>query len=167
MKELLKEAAALNLSIMFDLRRPPRNHTYYDTFVNQTLETVLDSRVSQATVMLPGSQVPFTIFPQPPPSLGHSDNLELPLPQGPTPVYVPHPAVKPVCSSPAPGIPRPSPALCSSSLNHRSCGSRMKIGLLSNNRHLVCARYMDSRESTQPRGPCFSTSPIKTCHSWI
>ncbi|KAF6090477.1 glycerophosphodiester phosphodiesterase domain containing 2 [Phyllostomus discolor] len=51
LKELLKEAAALNLSIMFDLRRPPRNHTYYDTFVNQTLETVLDSRVSQATVL--------------------------------------------------------------------------------------------------------------------
>ena len=61
MKELLKEVEALNLSIMFDLRRPPRNHTYYDTFVNQTLETVLDSRVSQAMVMLPGSHVPFTI----------------------------------------------------------------------------------------------------------
>ncbi|GAB5584672.1 glycerophosphoinositol inositolphosphodiesterase GDPD2 isoform X1 [Prionailurus iriomotensis] len=41
LEELLKEAAVLNLSIMFDLRRPPRNHTYHDTFVNQTLETVL------------------------------------------------------------------------------------------------------------------------------
>ncbi|XP_053773078.1 glycerophosphoinositol inositolphosphodiesterase GDPD2 isoform X2 [Desmodus rotundus] len=51
LKELLKEVEALNLSIMFDLRRPPRNHTYYDTFVNQTLETVLDSRVSQAMVL--------------------------------------------------------------------------------------------------------------------
>lgn len=58
LEELLKEAAVLNLSIMFDLRRPPRNHTYYDTFVNQTLETVLSSRVPQAMVMLPGPQVP-------------------------------------------------------------------------------------------------------------
>ncbi|KAM5197629.1 glycerophosphoinositol inositolphosphodiesterase GDPD2 isoform 3-T4 [Hipposideros larvatus] len=51
LEELLKEAALLNLSIMFDLRRPPRNHTYYDTFVNQTLETVLSSRVPQAMVL--------------------------------------------------------------------------------------------------------------------
>ncbi|XP_074179888.1 glycerophosphoinositol inositolphosphodiesterase GDPD2 isoform X2 [Rhinolophus sinicus] len=51
LEELLKEAAVLNLSIMFDLRRPPRNHTYYDTFVNQTLETVLSSRVPQAMVL--------------------------------------------------------------------------------------------------------------------
>ncbi|XP_055986067.1 glycerophosphoinositol inositolphosphodiesterase GDPD2 isoform X1 [Sorex fumeus] len=51
LEELLKEAAALNLSIMFDLRRPPRNHTYYDTFVNQTLETVLRARVPQAMVL--------------------------------------------------------------------------------------------------------------------
>ncbi|CAK6450460.1 unnamed protein product [Pipistrellus nathusii] len=51
LEELLKEAAALNLSIMFDLRRPPRNHTYYDTYVNLTLETVLNSRVPQATVL--------------------------------------------------------------------------------------------------------------------
>ncbi|XP_051683137.1 glycerophosphoinositol inositolphosphodiesterase GDPD2 isoform X4 [Oryctolagus cuniculus] len=51
LEELLKEAAALNLSIMFDLRRPPRNHTYYDTFVNQTLETVLSARVPQAMVL--------------------------------------------------------------------------------------------------------------------
>ncbi|XP_045152930.1 glycerophosphoinositol inositolphosphodiesterase GDPD2 isoform X2 [Echinops telfairi] len=50
LEELLKEAAALNLSIMFDLRRPPRNHTYHDTFVNQTLETVLSTRVPQAMV---------------------------------------------------------------------------------------------------------------------
>ncbi|XP_045427869.1 glycerophosphoinositol inositolphosphodiesterase GDPD2 isoform X3 [Pipistrellus kuhlii] len=51
LEELLKEAAALNLSIMFDLRRPPRNHTYYDTYVNLTLETVLNSRVPQAMVL--------------------------------------------------------------------------------------------------------------------
>lgn len=51
LEELLKEAAALNLSIMFDLRRPPRNHTYYDTFVNQTLEAVLSANVSQAMVL--------------------------------------------------------------------------------------------------------------------
>lgn len=51
LEELLKQAAVLNLSIMFDLRRPPRNHTYYDTFVNQTLETVLSSRVPQAMVL--------------------------------------------------------------------------------------------------------------------
>uniref|UniRef100_A0ABI7WV58 GP-PDE domain-containing protein n=3 Tax=Felinae TaxID=338152 RepID=A0ABI7WV58_FELCA len=51
LEELLKEAAVLNLSIMFDLRRPPRNHTYHDTFVNQTLETVLSARVPQAMVL--------------------------------------------------------------------------------------------------------------------
>ncbi|KAM9180449.1 glycerophosphoinositol inositolphosphodiesterase GDPD2 isoform 3-T4 [Dugong dugon] len=51
LEELLKEAAVLNLSIMFDLRRPPRNHTYHDTFVNQTLETVLRARVPQAMVL--------------------------------------------------------------------------------------------------------------------
>ncbi|XP_058147193.1 glycerophosphoinositol inositolphosphodiesterase GDPD2 isoform X1 [Dasypus novemcinctus] len=51
LEELLKEAAVLNLSIMFDLRRPPRNHTYYDTFVNQTLETVLNSSVPQTMVL--------------------------------------------------------------------------------------------------------------------
>ncbi|XP_011369743.1 glycerophosphoinositol inositolphosphodiesterase GDPD2 isoform X2 [Pteropus vampyrus] len=49
--ELLKEAAVLNLSVMFDLRRPPRNHTYHDTFVNQTLDTVLNSRVPQAMIL--------------------------------------------------------------------------------------------------------------------
>ncbi|KAM8896671.1 glycerophosphoinositol inositolphosphodiesterase GDPD2 isoform 3-T3 [Lycaon pictus] len=51
LEELLKEAAVLNLSIMFDLRRPPRNHSYHDTFVNQTLETVLSARVPQAMVL--------------------------------------------------------------------------------------------------------------------
>lgn len=51
LEELLKEAAVLNLSVMFDLRRPPRNHTYHDTFVNQTLETVLNARVPQAMVL--------------------------------------------------------------------------------------------------------------------
>ncbi|XP_067579052.1 glycerophosphoinositol inositolphosphodiesterase GDPD2 isoform X1 [Pseudorca crassidens] len=51
LKELLKEAEAHNLSVMFDLRRPPRNHTYHDTFVNQTLETVLSSGVPQAMVL--------------------------------------------------------------------------------------------------------------------
>lgn len=69
LEELLKEAAALNLSIMFDLRRPPRNHTYYDTFVNQTLETVLSARVPQAMVMLPepprGPLFACSAFPKP------------------------------------------------------------------------------------------------------
>ncbi|XP_005401679.1 PREDICTED: glycerophosphoinositol inositolphosphodiesterase GDPD2 isoform X1 [Chinchilla lanigera] len=51
LEELLKAAEALNLSVMFDLRRPPRNHTYHDTFVNQTLETVLSARVPQAMVL--------------------------------------------------------------------------------------------------------------------
>ncbi|KAI5941226.1 glycerophosphoinositol inositolphosphodiesterase GDPD2 isoform X1 [Manis javanica] len=51
LEELLKEAAVLNLSIMFDLRRPPQNHTYHDTFVNQTLDTVLSARVPQAMVL--------------------------------------------------------------------------------------------------------------------
>lgn len=56
LEEVLKEAATLNLSVMFDLRRPPRNHTYYDTFVNQTVEAVLSASVPQAMVML--SRVP-------------------------------------------------------------------------------------------------------------
>ncbi|XP_077001112.1 glycerophosphoinositol inositolphosphodiesterase GDPD2 isoform X2 [Tamandua tetradactyla] len=51
LEELLKEAVVFNLSIMFDLRRPPRNHTYHDAFVNQTLETVLSARVPQAMVL--------------------------------------------------------------------------------------------------------------------
>ncbi|XP_006868583.1 PREDICTED: glycerophosphoinositol inositolphosphodiesterase GDPD2 isoform X1 [Chrysochloris asiatica] len=51
LEDLLKEAAVLNLSIMFDLRRPPRNHTYHDTFVNQTLEAVLSARVPQSMVL--------------------------------------------------------------------------------------------------------------------
>ncbi|KFO29866.1 glycerophosphoinositol inositolphosphodiesterase GDPD2 isoform X2 [Fukomys damarensis] len=51
LEELLKAAEALNLSIMFDLRQPPRNHTYHDTFVNQTLETVLSARVPQAMIL--------------------------------------------------------------------------------------------------------------------
>ncbi|XP_014584440.1 glycerophosphoinositol inositolphosphodiesterase GDPD2 isoform X1 [Equus przewalskii] len=51
LEELLKEAAVLNISIMFDLRRPPPNHTYHDTFVNQTLETVLSARVPQDMVL--------------------------------------------------------------------------------------------------------------------
>lgn len=74
LEELLKEAAVLNLSIMFDLRRPPRNHTYHDTFVNQTLETVLSARVPQAMVILPGPKCsllplsPATAFPRPTPT---------------------------------------------------------------------------------------------------
>ncbi|KAG8508181.1 Glycerophosphoinositol inositolphosphodiesterase GDPD2, partial [Galemys pyrenaicus] len=63
LEELLKEAAGLNLSIIFDLRRPPKNHTYYDTFVNQTLETVLNARVPQAMVMLPGRQAFHSFMP--------------------------------------------------------------------------------------------------------
>ncbi|XP_007955974.1 glycerophosphoinositol inositolphosphodiesterase GDPD2 [Orycteropus afer afer] len=51
LEELLKEAAVFNLSIMFDLRRPPQNHTYHNTFVKQTLETVLNARVPQAMVL--------------------------------------------------------------------------------------------------------------------
>ncbi|XP_054551658.1 glycerophosphoinositol inositolphosphodiesterase GDPD2 [Talpa occidentalis] len=51
LEELLKEAASLNLSIIFDLRRPPENHTYHDTFVNQTVETVLNARVPQDMVL--------------------------------------------------------------------------------------------------------------------
>ncbi|KAB0338912.1 hypothetical protein FD755_025110, partial [Muntiacus reevesi] len=51
LEEILKEAEGLNLSIIFDLRRPPGNHTYHDSFVNQTLETVLSSGVPQAMVL--------------------------------------------------------------------------------------------------------------------
>uniref|UniRef100_A0A8C6FFK1 Glycerophosphodiester phosphodiesterase domain containing 2 n=1 Tax=Moschus moschiferus TaxID=68415 RepID=A0A8C6FFK1_MOSMO len=51
LEEILKEAEGLNLSIIFDLRRPPENHTYHDSFVNQTLETVLSSGVSQTMVL--------------------------------------------------------------------------------------------------------------------
>ncbi|XP_060038820.1 glycerophosphoinositol inositolphosphodiesterase GDPD2 isoform X2 [Erinaceus europaeus] len=51
LEELLQEAAVLNLSIMFDLRHPSQNHTYYKNFVKQTLETVLSARVPQAMVL--------------------------------------------------------------------------------------------------------------------
>ncbi|XP_004694514.1 PREDICTED: glycerophosphoinositol inositolphosphodiesterase GDPD2 [Condylura cristata] len=50
LEELLKEAASLNLSVIFDLRPPPENHTYSNSFVNQTLESVLNSSVPQAMV---------------------------------------------------------------------------------------------------------------------
>ena len=58
LEEILKEAEGLNLSIIFDLRCPPENHTYHDSFVNQTLETVLSSGVPQTMVILSGPQVP-------------------------------------------------------------------------------------------------------------
>lgn len=107
--ELLKEAADLNLSIMFDLRRPPRNHTYHDTFVNQTLEAVLSSRVPQTMVMLPSPPVP--LVPLHPaatlPSPGHGDSPSL--------AHTPHSVLKPLCSVPTPGMPRPSLASCPSS----------------------------------------------------
>ncbi|XP_074057218.1 glycerophosphoinositol inositolphosphodiesterase GDPD2 isoform X2 [Macrotis lagotis] len=51
LSELLKAAASLNLSVMFDLRRPPPNHTYHHTFVNCTLDTVLAARVPQTMVL--------------------------------------------------------------------------------------------------------------------
>ncbi|XP_061265805.1 glycerophosphoinositol inositolphosphodiesterase GDPD2 isoform X2 [Bos javanicus] len=51
LEEILKEAEGLNLSVIFDLRCPPENHTYHDSFVNQTLETVLSSGVPQAMVL--------------------------------------------------------------------------------------------------------------------
>uniref|UniRef100_F7C2C4 Glycerophosphodiester phosphodiesterase domain containing 2 n=1 Tax=Monodelphis domestica TaxID=13616 RepID=F7C2C4_MONDO len=51
LRELLVAAATLNLSIMFDLRRPPPNHTYHHTFINCTLDTVLSTRVPPAMVL--------------------------------------------------------------------------------------------------------------------
>ncbi|XP_006192474.2 glycerophosphoinositol inositolphosphodiesterase GDPD2 [Camelus dromedarius] len=51
LEEILKEAAEHNLSIMFDLRRPPQNHRFYEDFVNQTVEAVLSSGVPQAMVL--------------------------------------------------------------------------------------------------------------------
>ncbi|XP_072482728.1 glycerophosphoinositol inositolphosphodiesterase GDPD2 isoform X3 [Notamacropus eugenii] len=51
LKDLLEAAANLNLSVMFDLRRPPPNHTYHHTFVNCTLNAVLSARVPQAMVL--------------------------------------------------------------------------------------------------------------------
>nr|BAG53448.1 unnamed protein product [Homo sapiens] len=164
LEELLEEAAALNLSIMFDLRRPPQNHTYYDTFVIQTLETVLNARVPQAMVMLPGPPLPTL------PSLGHDDEDDFEA--APTPRALPqltYPILWSKLFAPVPalGIPRSSPASHPSFLNHRSFGYQMKIGLMSNDGHLECARYMDVREATERRGPSFLTSPIKICHYWI
>ncbi|ELW68016.1 Glycerophosphoinositol inositolphosphodiesterase GDPD2 [Tupaia chinensis] len=142
LEELLKEAADLNLSIMFDLRRPPRNHTYYDSFVNQTLETVLSARVPQAMSMIM--------------------IVRLPIPG-------PHPSSQPysVPNFSALTLSQETPTSCPSFLNGRSFGYRMKIGLMSNNGHPECARYMDIREATELRRPSFSTSPIKTYHCWI
>ncbi|XP_020832239.1 glycerophosphoinositol inositolphosphodiesterase GDPD2 isoform X2 [Phascolarctos cinereus] len=51
LRELLEEAANLNLSVMFDLRRPPPNHTYHHTFVSCTLDAVLSAGVPQAMVL--------------------------------------------------------------------------------------------------------------------
>ncbi|XP_037677477.1 glycerophosphoinositol inositolphosphodiesterase GDPD2 isoform X1 [Choloepus didactylus] len=88
LEELLKEAAVLNLSIMFDLRRPPRNHTYHDTFVNQTLDTVLSARVPLAMVTLPGPLRP---------------------PVDPPPAFLPYTMVTILRLPPAP---EPCPSLC-------------------------------------------------------
>ncbi|XP_017375732.1 glycerophosphoinositol inositolphosphodiesterase GDPD2 isoform X1 [Cebus imitator] len=107
LEELLAEAAALNLSIMFDLRRPPQNHTYYDTFVIQTLETVLNARVPQAMVMLTGHPLPTL------PSLGHDDYNDFetgPWPQGPAPAHISHSVVKPLCPCPCPWNPKVFPS---------------------------------------------------------
>nr|XP_010329206.1 glycerophosphoinositol inositolphosphodiesterase GDPD2 isoform X2 [Saimiri boliviensis boliviensis] len=163
LEELLEEAAALNLSIMFDLRRPPQNHTYYDTFVIQTLETVLNARVPQAMVMLTGHPLPTL------PSLGHDDDDDFETVPGPRVPQLTYPILWSNLSAPVPalGIPRSSPASHPSFLNHRSSGYLMKTGLTSNDGHLECARYMDIREATELRGPSFSTSPIKICHCWI
>ncbi|XP_051824098.1 glycerophosphoinositol inositolphosphodiesterase GDPD2 [Antechinus flavipes] len=51
LRELLLAAAPLNLSVMFDLRQPPPNHTYHHTFVNCTLDAVLSAGVPQAMVL--------------------------------------------------------------------------------------------------------------------
>ncbi|KAL0588951.1 Glycerophosphoinositol inositolphosphodiesterase GDPD2 [Plecturocebus cupreus] len=168
LEELLKEAAALNLSIMFDLRRPPQNHTYYDTFVIQTLETVLNARVPQAMVMLPGHPLPTL------PSLGHDDDDDddddFETVPGPRALpQLTYPILWSNLSAPVPalGIPRSSPASHPSFLNHRSSGYLMKTGLTSNDGHLECARYMDIREATGLISPSFSTSRIKICHCWI
>lgn len=91
---------------MFDLRRPPRNHTYHDTFVNQTLETVLSARVPQAMVILPGPQV-LPLAPLPPlPSRGHNDHL----PQGPIPTHIPPSVVGPLCPCLRPWNPQALPS---------------------------------------------------------
>lgn len=149
---------------MFDLRRPPRNHTYHDTFVNQTLETVLSARVPQAMVILPGPQV-LPLAPLPTPCLPKA--MVITSPRAPSQlIYL---LLWSDLSAPAsaPGIPKLSPASHLSPLNHRSFGYQMKIGPMSNNGHPGCARYMDSREATELRGPSFLTSPTKTCHCWI
>ncbi|XP_068918548.1 glycerophosphoinositol inositolphosphodiesterase GDPD2 isoform X3 [Petaurus breviceps papuanus] len=51
LKELVEVAASLNLSVMFDLRRPPPNHTYHHTFVNCTLAALLSAKAPQTMVL--------------------------------------------------------------------------------------------------------------------
>ncbi|XP_037054948.1 glycerophosphoinositol inositolphosphodiesterase GDPD2 isoform X2 [Peromyscus leucopus] len=166
LEELLKEAAALNLSIMFDLRRPPRNHTYYETFVNQTLEAVLNASVPQAMVML--SRAPKVPLLPPFPTYLPSAMMVSRLPPALTLLpQITYSILWPNISVPVPGIPRTCSVVDSSSLNHRFFGCRMKIVLMCGNGRPECARSTAIRVVTGQRGSSFSTYPIKTCQRWI
>ncbi|KAJ8414640.1 hypothetical protein AAFF_G00038420 [Aldrovandia affinis] len=51
LEEVLRLAARSNVSVLFNLRRPPLGHPCHDSWVNDTLETVLRSGIRQERVM--------------------------------------------------------------------------------------------------------------------
>ncbi|XP_035240071.1 glycerophosphodiester phosphodiesterase domain-containing protein 5 isoform X2 [Anguilla anguilla] len=51
LEQLLRFAARSNVSVLFNLRRPPQGHPRRDSWVNDTLETVLQSGIRQEQVM--------------------------------------------------------------------------------------------------------------------
>nr|XP_033801558.1 glycerophosphoinositol inositolphosphodiesterase GDPD2 isoform X2 [Geotrypetes seraphini] len=51
LSELLEAAGTRNMSVIFDLRAPPKSHNYSETFVNVTLETILKSNISQELIL--------------------------------------------------------------------------------------------------------------------
>ncbi|XP_029463112.1 glycerophosphoinositol inositolphosphodiesterase GDPD2 [Rhinatrema bivittatum] len=51
LQELLEIAGTHNMSVIFDLRPPPNNHTYNKSFVNVTVETILKTNISQELIL--------------------------------------------------------------------------------------------------------------------
>ncbi|XP_030065508.1 glycerophosphoinositol inositolphosphodiesterase GDPD2 isoform X2 [Microcaecilia unicolor] len=51
LSELLEAAGTHNMSVIFDLRAPPKNHNYSEAFVNVTLEAILKSNISQELIL--------------------------------------------------------------------------------------------------------------------
>ncbi|MBN3300135.1 GDPD5 protein, partial [Amia calva] len=51
LRELLQLAARNNKSVIFNLRRPPAGHPYYESWINVTLDTVRQSGIPEELVM--------------------------------------------------------------------------------------------------------------------